>query len=90
VPAISGSPDIRVSFDPDHQDMVAEIYFGGRCLALVSQDGGPERMMVEFYPAEGGGSWRLPLAEIEAAVAYAKRRLDELRARRPETALAGE
>ena len=28
--------DVMVSFDPDHADMVAEIYFGGRCFALVS------------------------------------------------------
>lgn len=72
-------PDVRVSFDPDHEGLGAEVYFGGRCLALVSQDGGPERLVVEICPSAGGGSWRLALADVEASVAHAKGRLSELR-----------
>lgn len=71
--------DVRVSFDPDHEDMVAEIYFGGRCFALISQDEGDGRLAIEVYPPSEDGAWKLPLAEVEAAVAYAKRRLRELR-----------
>ena len=81
--------DVRVSFDPDHEDMVAEIYFGGRCLALVSQDDGRERSRIEFYPSADGVSWKLPLAEVEAAIAYAKKRLRELRPTRLEAAVSG-
>lgn len=72
-------PDGRVSFDPDYEGMVGEIYFGGQCLAFVSRDGGRERLKVEIYPSAGGGSWWLPLAEVEAALADASRRLPGLR-----------
>ena len=68
-----------VSFDPDHEDMVAEIYVGGRCLALVSQDEGREWPSIELYPAPGDDASSLPLAEVEAAIARVTRKLGELR-----------
>ena len=71
--------DVRVSFDPDHEDMVAEIYFGGRCFALLSQDEGDGQLAIEIYPLPENGTWKLPLAEVEAAVAHAKKRPGELR-----------
>lgn len=65
--------DVRVSFDPDHQGMIAEIYFGGQCLALVSQDEGRGRPRIEIYPSADGASCKLPLADVEAAIAHARK-----------------
>ena len=79
MPPTGHDPDVRVSFDPDYEDMVAEIYFDGRCLALISQDEGRNRPTIEIFPEPSVGVRKLPLAELEAAIALAKRRLLELR-----------
>jgi hypothetical protein len=80
--------DVRVSFDPDYEDMVAEIYIDGRCLALISQDEGRDRPTIEIYSEPAMGIRKLPLAELEAAIALAKRRLLELRTEAHEHAVA--
>ena len=54
--------DVRVSFDPDYEDMVAEIYLDGHCIALISQDEGRDRPTIEIYSEPSMGVWKLPLA----------------------------
>jgi hypothetical protein len=80
--------DVRVSFDPDYEDMVAEIYLDGHCIALISQDEGRDRPTIEIYSEPAMGVWKLPLAELEAAIALAKGRLFQLRPEAHEHAVA--
>jgi hypothetical protein len=81
--------DVRVSFDPDYEDMVAEIYLDGHCVALISQDEGRDRPTIEIFPGPATGLWKLPLADLEAAISHAKRRLSELRSEEQEKVAVG-
>jgi hypothetical protein len=39
---------ITVASDDEHESVYAEIYCQGKFVALVSQEGGPEQMRIEF------------------------------------------
>lgn len=42
-----------VSSDSDYEKLVAEVNYGGRFVALISQEGGPESLLLEFAGCEG-------------------------------------
>ena len=70
---------IVVGSDPDHEDLVGEIYFDDEIVAILSQESGIDRMEVEFVPRAGGKPWIFKLVEFEEALAAVKKRLWELR-----------
>jgi len=68
-----------VGSDPDHEDLVGDLYFNDRIVCVLTQEGGFESMQVEFYPAPGEGSWTFALADFEQAFAALKERMRQLR-----------
>ena len=70
---------ITVCSDPDHEDLIAEIYFDDEFVGLVSQEQGYESLDLELHPLKSGEPHRFKLKEFEAAVEKAKARLWELR-----------
>lgn len=69
--------------DPEHEDLVVEIYCGERpeddFVALVSQDRGPTLLEIEIHPRKDGQPWIFDLCEFEDALKRARQRLWELR-----------
>lgn len=41
-----------IASDPDHEKVYAEIYFGEKFVALISQEAGPESLMLELPGCE--------------------------------------
>lgn len=70
---------ISVGDDPDYEDLTAEIYFDEKYVALVSQESGLEKAVVELQPCPDGGAWIFSLSEFLEILSKAKNRLFELR-----------
>lgn len=70
---------IVVSSDPDHEDLVGEIYFDDEIVFILSQEGGIDNLDAEFVPRADGTPWTFKLVEFEEALATVKKRLWELR-----------
>jgi hypothetical protein len=68
-----------ISRDPDHEDLVAEIYEGDDFVALVTQEQGWDALDIELHPSPHGGPYRFKLGELEAALQAAKQKLWDLR-----------
>lgn len=73
--------DFRVDilFPDEFQDMIAEIYFQDKFLGLVSQEEGFNSIDIEIICNSKNENWKFKLADFEIAIAYAKKRLWELR-----------
>ncbi len=65
--------------DPGYEDLIAEIYFNGEFVALVSQEAGIDSLDIHLHSRKGGESWRFKLKEFENALERVKHRLWELR-----------
>jgi len=70
---------IVVGSDPDHEDLVGEIYFDDEIVSVLSQESGIDRIEVEFVPRADGKPWIFRLVEFEETLAAVKQRLSELR-----------
>jgi hypothetical protein len=68
-----------VGDDPDYEDLIAEIYYKGGFLCLISQEEGFETLDIAIHPRKNGEPWRFKLSEFEDAIARARQRLFELR-----------
>lgn len=73
--------DFRVDilFPDEFQDMIAEIYFQGEFMCLLSQDEGFDSIDIEIVCNSKNKKWTFKLADFEGAISYAKKRLWELR-----------
>lgn len=78
---MAGHADFRISVgdDSEHEDLTAEIYFRDQFVAVVSQEDGLERAVVEIHARESGEPWSFSLQEFMEALNKAKQRLWELR-----------
>lgn len=70
---------VSVGDDPEHEDLTAEIYWNGLYVALVSQEQGLDRAVIELQPNPEGGIWTFDLAALVDALQLAKGRLWDLR-----------
>lgn len=70
---------ISVGDDSEHEDLTAEIYFGDQFVAIVSQEDGLERAVIEIHACESGEPWSFSLQELIDALNKAKERLWDLR-----------
>lgn len=70
---------VVVASDPDHENLVGEVYFDDMIVCVLTQELGFDAMVIDLFVPEGRTSWRFNLAEFEEVVATAKRRLFELR-----------
>lgn len=73
--------DFDVDFvgDLDFEQFVADIYYQGQRLAIMSQEEGPEKMQVEIRRHPDGNCWLLPLNEFMEVLQRTKKRLIEYR-----------
>jgi hypothetical protein len=70
---------ITVGSEPDHDDLVGDIYFDDEILCSLTQDGEVNNVLVRFHGAKGSVRASLRLEDFEAALQALKRRLWELR-----------
>jgi hypothetical protein len=64
---------ICISSPPDHEKLVAEVFFGDAQWAEINQE--REALEVEFYPRPDGEPWRIDYEDALKALDEAKRRL---------------
>lgn len=70
---------VEVGSDQEHEDLIAEILFGGEVVAVISQERGPGILEIKFVERESGKPWSFPLSEFELVVKKARERLLELK-----------
>jgi hypothetical protein len=74
---------IDIGGDPNHEDLVAEIYCGDQpktdFVAMVNQDAGLQELEIQVYPRPDGKPWRFNLHEFKQALDRAQAGLNELR-----------
>lgn len=70
---------IDIGSDLEYEDLVADIYFEDRFVAMLTQEQGFENLEIEIYPPETQKFWVFKFSEFDEAIQYAKRRLWELR-----------
>jgi hypothetical protein len=71
--------DFLFADDPEYEDLIAEIYFDGEFVALVSQEAGFDSLDIQLHSRKDGEPWRFKVNELEGALQKAKSRLWELR-----------
>lgn len=79
-PAMCDGLKVLICSDVGYDKLIAEIYHDGKYVALISQEDGPDRLVVEF-PGPGMNEQaiarQVDLAWLEAALPAAKRKLIE-------------
>ena len=70
---------ITVGSEPEHEDLVGDLYFDDRIVCVLTQEEGFEAMQIELFCPQNGGTWGFPLADFEEALAALKQRMWELR-----------
>ena len=70
---------LTVGSEPDHEDLVGDIYFDDQVVCVLTQDAGFEAMQIELFAPLGGGKWTFALADFEEALASLKKRMWDLR-----------
>lgn len=68
-----------VGSEPEHDELVGDLYFDDRIVCVLTQDGGFDLMQIELHGPPQGATWSFPLADFEAALAALKSRMSELR-----------
>jgi hypothetical protein len=68
-----------VGSEPEHEDLVGDLYFDDHIVCVLTQEGGFESMQIELHGPPEGGSWSFSLADFEAALGALKQRMWELR-----------
>lgn len=63
-----------VGSDQEHEDLVADLYYKGEFICMVSQENGFDSLDIEI-----SGTWTLKLDEFIMALNQVKKRLWELR-----------
>ena len=74
---------ITICSDQDYEDLIAEVYYKGEFVALISQERGFANLEIRIHPSTKGSCWNFQLEDFEKAIAHAKKRLRNLR-RNPE------
>jgi hypothetical protein len=68
-----------VGSDPDHEDLVGDIYYDDHIVCVLTQEMGVNAMQIELFGPADGGTWKFQLADFEACLATLKRRMWDLR-----------
>jgi hypothetical protein len=78
---MNGIANFRISVgdDSEHEDLNAEIYFKEEYLALVSQEDGFQKSVIQIQSRPNGEAWLFPLFDFMEAIEIAKQRLWDLR-----------
>ena len=65
--------------DPDHDDLIAEVYLDDECLMIVSQEEGFDSLDVQLLPRPNGQHWDLKYDLLIDLLQKCRNRLWELR-----------
>ena len=67
--------EVMIADDPDYEKLIAEIYFQGEFLAILSQERGSELLEVKLYPRKSGEAWSFLVSDLNTVLEEAMRRL---------------
>lgn len=76
---MSGFYHVTVGSLPDYEELVAEIYISDKFVALISQEQGPEKFVLELAQSECTVTKKMDLTVFERAVLEAKEKLRKLK-----------
>jgi hypothetical protein len=69
---------IEICSDLDYEEMVADVSYENRTIAMITQENGIDSMEIEIFPPEKEiKSWKLPLDDFINIVFFAKKCLIE-------------
>jgi phage pi2 protein 07 len=71
--------EFTVGSDIDYEDLIADIGFDNKLVALLTQEKGFDNIRILIYPPTEGDHWDFRLNEFEEIIHKAKNRLWELR-----------
>lgn len=71
--------ELDLLFPDEYSDFIAEICYRGQFICLISQEKGYDHLQIEFDGEYLKSKITLPLDEFIDAIAFAKKRLWELR-----------
>ena len=67
--------EIIISSDIDYEKLCAEIYFNGEFVAIISQEKGIDKEIIEIYPSKNMSSWSFNLLEFIEILNEAKNKI---------------
>ncbi len=71
--------EFSVGSDVDYDNLVADIGFENKLVALLTQEEGFEKIRIQIHPPTEGEYWDFCLNDFEEVIQKAKKRLFELR-----------
>lgn len=71
--------EFSVGSDLDFEDLIADIGFDNKLVAILTQEEGFENLRIRLYPNPDNQYWDFKLKEFEEIIKKAKDRLWELR-----------
>lgn len=76
---MEGEFEFTVGSDQEHEDLVADIYYRGDFVCMISQESGFDYLDIQIHARKNGKPWEFKLAEFELVLSDARNRLWELR-----------
>ncbi len=70
---------IDIFGDLEYNDLIADIYYEDRILAVLTQEEGFDKLRILIYPSKNTEHWDFNFNEFDAVINQAKKRLWELR-----------
>jgi hypothetical protein len=71
--------EFSVASDVDYENLIVDIGFDNKLIALLTQEEGFDKIRIQIYPPTEGEYWNFRLTEFEEIIEKAKNRLWELR-----------
>lgn len=71
--------DITIGSDSDYEDLIAEIEYDNKLVALISQEEGFDNLKITLYTPKDTGKWEFRFDEFDSSIQHAKKRLWDLR-----------
>lgn len=68
-----------VGSEPEHENLVGDLYFDDSIVCVVTQECGLEAAQLRLFKPPRGDNWEFALRDFEEALAALKKRLWELR-----------
>jgi len=70
---------IRICSDLDYEEMVADICYENKFVAMITQENGIDKMEIEIFPSEQTSkSWIFQVDDFLKIIMFAKKRLIEM------------
>ena len=70
---------VDVCSDLEYEDLIADIYFQDKFVAMITQEKGFKNLEIEIYAPKGQEKWLFKFSDFENVINHAKQRLWDLR-----------